>query len=298
MNHAADLATIAALFSGQRTLTCPRTYIELTGNFKAGFLLSQIVYWSQNPTAQKRGGWFYKSWRDWQEELCFTRAEADCATRRLEALDLIETYVGKAEGAPTRWYRLKIEPFALAVRRLLADKEETRATPGDAPIAENQQSNAENRQSWNAENQQSTAVDYQKKTALHAHEEKPPVYNRSAEEKPATGGEKKGPLLYHGVALLADPKLEAFDHAIRTCTADAAQLAQLDTLSEAAWYTLEGMARQELIEELNDLDYVPLPYVRYRMLEIYERGTPHDTEEDDYGPQETDPLDPDAAGTP
>ena len=64
-------------------------YAQISGSVKAGILLSQIMYWYE---AMKEDE-FYKSEKDWLEELSMNREEFRNAKKTLEALDLITVEV-------------------------------------------------------------------------------------------------------------------------------------------------------------------------------------------------------------
>jgi hypothetical protein len=84
--------------SGQTNiLTIPRLYLDITGNHKSALFLSQCVYWSD-----KMGRPFYKSYKDWEEEIGLSRWDLDKA--RKECKDIVTTELIKANGAPTLHY--------------------------------------------------------------------------------------------------------------------------------------------------------------------------------------------------
>ena len=59
---------LIAQFSGQANiLTIPRLFIDWTGDHLTALLLSQIIYWSSR--TNDPDGWFYKSAKEWEEEL-------------------------------------------------------------------------------------------------------------------------------------------------------------------------------------------------------------------------------------
>ena len=74
---------LIARFSGQANiLTIPRPFIDwLDGDHLASLLLSQIFYWSSR-TADP-DGWFYKSARDWTDELGMSTYQQNRAVKKL-----------------------------------------------------------------------------------------------------------------------------------------------------------------------------------------------------------------------
>jgi hypothetical protein len=83
-----------------------RLYAEVGGGATAGLLLSQMVYWSGHEYAQKRGGWFYNTVSEWEEQTYLSRYELEHARDLLEQRGLIEL---AEEGIPKRlWYRVHV----------------------------------------------------------------------------------------------------------------------------------------------------------------------------------------------
>lgn len=126
MSNQKQVISLIRAISGQANiLTIPRVYIALTKSHRAALLLSQCVYWSDKTT--DNDGWFYKSAKEWRSELGMPKGAVDTA---LKVLPWIETRIKKANGAPTRWYRVRLEALADAVSDLLetrkSDLPETR----------------------------------------------------------------------------------------------------------------------------------------------------------------------------
>ncbi len=80
-----DQQTVYALITrvaGQaNVLTIPRLFIEWTGDHISALLLSQIIYWSSRTTDAE--GWFYKSAKEWEEELGISDYQLTRATKKL-----------------------------------------------------------------------------------------------------------------------------------------------------------------------------------------------------------------------
>ena len=76
-------------FAGQaNVLTIPRLFIDWTGDHISALLLSQIIYWSSRTTAAD--GWFYKSAKEWQDELGISDYQLARATKKLEAAGVVK----------------------------------------------------------------------------------------------------------------------------------------------------------------------------------------------------------------
>ncbi len=99
------LQMIKSIAGQANVLTIPRVFIKITGgDVESALLLSQAIYWSDK-TGQD--GWFYKSYREWEEELSLTRRKVDKARRKLDGI--IETKVMRANGSPTVHYRVNFD---------------------------------------------------------------------------------------------------------------------------------------------------------------------------------------------
>jgi len=91
----------------ERPVVFHRIFAKIGGGVTAGLMLSQAWYWSNNKTAKARGGWFYKSQDDWEDETGLTRREQETARRRLKERGLLEE---KLAGVPaTLHFRVNIE---------------------------------------------------------------------------------------------------------------------------------------------------------------------------------------------
>lgn len=84
-------------------LTVPREFIlRLDGDVGAALFLSQLLYWSD----KGRGEWIYKSYAEWEAELCMKPKKLMAIRAKLQAIGLISTKVRKANGTPTLHYRI------------------------------------------------------------------------------------------------------------------------------------------------------------------------------------------------
>lgn len=118
-----------------KTLDAPiafhRSLVEISGSFTAAAMLGQAIYWA-NRTKDPEG-WFYKSHKDWNDELGLSRHEVDGARRKLLERGLIEEDL---RGVPAKMHYRVIETAlaeALSVCRKPANCVQ------DAQFAENQQ---------------------------------------------------------------------------------------------------------------------------------------------------------------
>lgn len=117
------VVALLAQFSGQdNTLTIPRPFITMCGgDVTAALLLNQILYWSDRATLPD--GWFYKSYREWEEELGLSAYQVKRAINGdprskkgfvgLHTLG-VETALKPVEalkGAPTLHYRINRDMF-------------------------------------------------------------------------------------------------------------------------------------------------------------------------------------------
>lgn len=87
-----------------------RVFFKLTGSVNAALMASQAHFWSGTDVARNRGGWFYKTQKEWEEETCLTRREQDNARRTLRATGF---WYEELRGIPaTMHYRLDYPALA------------------------------------------------------------------------------------------------------------------------------------------------------------------------------------------
>lgn len=115
-------------FSGQANiLTIPRLFVDLTGDHVSALFLSQVIYWSERTKDPE--GWFYKTDKEWIDELGITRHQLNRITRKapdgnrpvsplVERLGL-EVKVIKVGKIPVTHYRLDTEKFTNAIIHFL-----------------------------------------------------------------------------------------------------------------------------------------------------------------------------------
>jgi hypothetical protein len=108
-------------FTGQaNVITTPRAFIKFTGDHISAMLLAQVVYWSDR--TDDPDGWFWKSDKEWAEELCLSSYQVRRATARLAELG-VEHAVRRHCGTPTSHYRLNFDTFIPLFLKFLEIKE-------------------------------------------------------------------------------------------------------------------------------------------------------------------------------
>lgn len=108
-------------------------FTKITGSVKAGLLLSQIVYWfSANEDGQtklrvrsKGRLGLTKSWRDWHDELGFSKYESDQAIARLGELGIIEVSNINFAGRHQRFIVLNETRLENLIRQTTHDETKT-----------------------------------------------------------------------------------------------------------------------------------------------------------------------------
>jgi hypothetical protein len=111
-----EVFSLIKQFAGQSNIiTVPVVFIRYAGTLEAALLLSQILYWSD----KTEDGWFYKSYREWDDEIALGEYDVRKAAKSLKAKGILETRLKKANGAPTVHYRLKEEHFSESILHFL-----------------------------------------------------------------------------------------------------------------------------------------------------------------------------------
>jgi hypothetical protein len=125
------IAELVKETSGQgNIISLPRIYLKITGDVVVGLFLSQCVWYSDK--GGSGDGWFYKSNKEWQEEIGLSYAQIKRATAKLEGMGILYTKLKKAKGAPTTHYCVDIDRLT----KLIFDFLEIRQNGG----VENQES--------------------------------------------------------------------------------------------------------------------------------------------------------------
>lgn len=121
MNNYLKAKYLIAEFSGQeRTITVPKIYVEMVGDYTTAILLNQIVFYSDK--SKRTDGFFYKTYKDWQEELMLTERQVRLSTNKLKDLKLVETKLKKADGSPTLHYKLDMDVLSDSILTLCQNR--------------------------------------------------------------------------------------------------------------------------------------------------------------------------------
>lgn len=106
MNQRDVVFSLLKEFSGQaNVLTIPRAFIDWTGgDWQTAAFISQLLYWSSRTT--REDGFFFKSDRDWSEELGISEYQVRKAKDFVKENHIADLEVRKAKGAPTVHYRI------------------------------------------------------------------------------------------------------------------------------------------------------------------------------------------------
>ncbi|MFC4712264.1 conserved phage C-terminal domain-containing protein [Planococcus dechangensis] len=105
MSNYKAMRELTRRLSGQENVfTVPRIYVQYTGDLTTAVLLNQIVFYSDK--SKRKDGFFYKTYEEWEEEICLTKRQVRYSVEKLKALGILETAIKKANGAPTVHYKL------------------------------------------------------------------------------------------------------------------------------------------------------------------------------------------------
>ena len=119
MSNSDTMKQLIKQVSGQANiLAIPRVYIAMMNNdLEVALFLSQSVYWSDK--SKDPDGWFYKSATEWHEETGLSKHQITRCTDELEKQGLIITKIKKANGAPTKHFRVNLDNLMNSVFRFL-----------------------------------------------------------------------------------------------------------------------------------------------------------------------------------
>lgn len=121
MNNQQAMIEVIKSLSGQaNVLTVPRVYIDYMGSLDGGLFLSQLIYWSDR--GNDSGGWFYKTYAEWEDELTLTRYQVGKQVKILKEKGLLQTRVKKANGNPTVHYLFSFSVFQISLCKFLAER--------------------------------------------------------------------------------------------------------------------------------------------------------------------------------
>lgn len=119
------------------TVDLKKIYIDLTGDLISGLLLSQIIYWhlpskqgkSKLRVHKQEKYWLAKQRTDWWDEIRITAKQYDRAIKRIEELNLVETWNTMFNGKRTPHIHLNIEKLIELLNQQLQSKEPPRFLP-------------------------------------------------------------------------------------------------------------------------------------------------------------------------
>lgn len=96
-------STVAEIFEmmNERPIAYHRFYLHFGLDPAGGLFLSQACYWSKNKNSIERGGWFYKTMEEWQEEIGIGRRPQESARKKLRELGILEE---KKQGVPAKLF--------------------------------------------------------------------------------------------------------------------------------------------------------------------------------------------------
>ena len=105
MSNYVELRNILRKMSGQDSvITIPKIYIDFTGDLTTAAILNQLVFYSDK--GKRSDGFFYKSYKEWEEETGLTKRQVSYSIGKIKDLGLVETKLKKANGSPTIHYKL------------------------------------------------------------------------------------------------------------------------------------------------------------------------------------------------
>jgi uncharacterized phage protein (TIGR02220 family) len=115
-NYTAIRELVKRISGQDNTFTIPRIYVQFTGDLTSAVLLNQIVFYSDK--SKRTDGYFYKTYKEWEEEVCLTERQVRLAVGKLKDKGIIETKLMKANGSPTVHYKLHFDKLAESILTL------------------------------------------------------------------------------------------------------------------------------------------------------------------------------------
>lgn len=118
MSNYENVKLLIKNFSGQNnTITIPRVFIELTGDYNTAILLNQIIFWSDK--TKREDGFFYKTYDEWEEEILLSTYQVRRSTTILKDLGFVDIELKRANGSPTNHYKYKADRLSNSIMNLL-----------------------------------------------------------------------------------------------------------------------------------------------------------------------------------
>ena len=117
MSNYTAIREVIKRFSGQEnTFVVPKMYVEYTGDLTTAVLLNQIVFYSDK--SKRTDGYFYKSYKEWEEDICLTERQVRHSVNKLKEKNVLETKLMKANGSPTVHYKLDYDKLVESILTL------------------------------------------------------------------------------------------------------------------------------------------------------------------------------------
>ena len=124
MSNYNDMKLLIATYSGnERHITIPKIYLELTNDYPTAALLNQMIFWSDK--TKRRDGFFYKTYKEWEEETFLSEYQVRRASKVLKELGFLETKLKKANGSPTLHYKLDMDALSESIVKKLKNRNQT-----------------------------------------------------------------------------------------------------------------------------------------------------------------------------
>lgn len=121
MSNYNDMKLLIATYSGnERHITIPKIYLELTNDYPTAALLNQMIFWSDK--TKRRDGFFYKTYKEWEEETFLSEYQVRRASKKLKELGFLETKLKKANGSPTLHYKLDMDALSESIVEKLKNR--------------------------------------------------------------------------------------------------------------------------------------------------------------------------------
>ena len=115
---------LIATYSGnERHITIPKIYLEITNDYPTAALLNQMIFWSDK--TKRRDGFFYKTYKEWEEETFLSEYQVRRASNSLKELGFLETKLKKANGSPTLHYKLDMDVLSESIVKKLKNRNQT-----------------------------------------------------------------------------------------------------------------------------------------------------------------------------
>jgi len=128
------VSSVVFKLSGQKNvLSIPRIYVDYMGSLGGGIFLSQLIYWTGVALESKekgisdfnkkrkifeaasvrlcRLGWFFKTYKEWKEEICVGENTVRKASKFLADKGILKTQIKKAIGRPAVHYLFDLDEF-------------------------------------------------------------------------------------------------------------------------------------------------------------------------------------------